>query len=353
MNFKKLKHLLYPFSSMMVLGLALLSFDPAAEPSQTVGVQIPTPTQAANKDLLSVTPSPKVTQTPTPTPTATPTPTPSLAEINATLDIKAAEDETGLFLTEKITAHLQELYSDPEKNVKNISNIYCYYKEGLSYADYIVYATYEIQYNNSTVIIPQLDAYCVSIDGEAVTVHNEPQDDEVANALFLSRGIGSVRDLYIKETIRRFMNAKLATDETLLSELVTDASRLKIADIQTETQYIESYSDHDFIILNFPETVTEADYLIFVMFNAKLVNIATAAPSMDELIITLDENNYPKVFYGISSPELDAYRDKIKSEELFQNTYNDVINRMADAMLYDPDLLEFIQRINSATGAEQ
>lgn len=328
----------------MVLGLSLLSFDTAQPSNSVIGNTTPSPDE--------VTQNPKQTDTPTPTPTFTPTPTPSAVELNIAIEIQPAEDETGILLTEQITSYLKEKYSDPTSNVKDISNITCYYKEGLSYADYIVYVSYDIKYIESNVLIPTLEEYCVSMEEDSITIHPEPLDDEIKEALLLARrNCESVRNLYIKETIRRFMNAKLACDEALLSELVTDSSYININDISTKTQYIERYENLQFLIREFPEDIIEADFIVYVANDVKIVNIAMVAPGMDEYMITLDEENYPKIFYGTTSATTDEYRTWSKKQEDFQTLYDDVVNRLADAMLYDPDLLEFIERINSATNS--
>ena len=282
----------------------------------------------------------------------TPTPTPSIVDLNVAIDIQPAEDEIGILLTQKISSYLEKKFSGPKTNVKEISNITCYYKQGLSYADYIVYVSYDIKYIGSNVIIPALDEYCITMNGDNCIIRSEPLNDDVREALYRARrDCESVRNLYIKETIRRFMNAKLACDEALLSELVTDSSYLNMNDISVKTQYIERYEILEFIIREMPENITEVDFVTYVTNDVKIVNIATLAPGMDEYLITFNEENYPKIFYGTTSATTDEYRTWTKTQEDFQTLYNDVTNRIADAILNDSDLLEFIGRINNATNS--
>ncbi len=344
MKIRKTKSLLYIFSSVMVLGLSLLSFDNAKPSSLTVENTTPTPKENA-KDKNS-------SKNPTATPTVTPTPTPSIVDLNVAIEITKAEDEMGVILTEQITNYLKEKYSSPKTNVKEISNITCYYKQGLSYVDYIIYVSYDIKYIGSNVMIPTLEEYCVTMNGDNFMIRSEALNEEVKEALLRARkDCTSVRNLYIRETIRRFMNAKLACDEALLSELVTDSSYLNINDISTKTQYIERYENLQFLIRELPEEITEVDFIAYVANDVKIVNITTLAPGMDEYMITLNEENYPKIFYGKTSAITDEHRISSKTQEDFQTLYNNVIDRLADAMLSDPDLLEFIERINSATNS--
>ena len=346
MKIRKTKSLLYIFSSVMVLGLSLLSFDNAKPSSLTIENATPTPNETTKKT------NSKKKPTPTLTPTVTPTPTPSIVDLNVAIEITKAEDEIGVVLTEQITNYLKEKYSSPKTNVKEISNITCYYKQGLSYVDYIVYVSYDIKYIGSNVMIPTLEEYCITMNGTNFMIRSEVLNEEVKEALRLARkDCVSVRNLYIKETIRRFMNAKLACDEALLSELVTDSSYLNINDISTKTQYIERYENLQFLIRELPEEITEVHCIAYVANDVKIVNIATLAPGMDEYMITFNEENYPKIFYGTTSSTTDEHRITSKMQEDFQTLYNDVIDRLADAMLNDPDLLEFIERINNATNS--
>ncbi len=361
MRIKRLKSLLYIFSSVMVLGLALVSFDTMDPGLPTVKQPSPTPSQNGGNIADKNTPTPAPTQNPkhtaTPTPVATstptstpsPTPTPSLAQLNAALAIKPATDDIGTGLTTVVTEQLKDYYSNEDLQVKEINNITCYYKEGIADVTYFVYATYDITYTGSNVPIPSIREYCVTVGGEAVLVTDAPQNEEVKEALYLSRASESVSTLYIQELIRRYMNAKLACDETLLSSLVTDSSFINIKNIESQTQYIEEYKNLNFIIHSVSDTITEFDYIAYVAHDVKIINIATLAPGMDEFVITLDEQNYPMIFLGYTSPEADAARIASKEQDDYKTTYQHVVARLTDAMLQDPDLLEFIERLNSAT----
>lgn len=365
MRIRRLKSLLYIFSSVMFLGLALVSFDTMGPEQQTSAKASPTPVPNGNTVANSNTPTPAPTQnpkhtaTPTPTPTSTPTPspsptpTPSLAQLNAAIAIKPATDDIGAGLTTVVTEQLNNYYSNEDLQVKEINNITCYYKEGLADVTYFVYVTYDITYVGSNVPIPAIKEYCVTVGGEAVLVNDTPQNEEAKEALYLSRASESVSKLYIQELIRRYMNAKLACDEALLSSMVTDPSFINIKSIESQTQYIEEYKNLDFIIHSVPDTVVEFDYIVYVTHDVKIINIATLAPGMDEFVVTLDDQNYPMIFLGYTSDEADAARVASREQEDYQTTFQAVVNRMTEAMLQDPDLLEFIERINSATGTTE
>lgn len=353
MKVRKIKSLLYIFSSVMVLGLALISFDSPGPDKQTVSLPTPVPTEAPEHTLTPApTKEPQATLTPTPTPTSTPTPspsptpTPSLAELNAAIAIRPASDEIGTGLTTIITDYLNNYYADEALQVKEISNITCYYKEGLADINYFVYVSYDISYEGSNVPIPTFEEYLVSIEGETVTVLTESQNEDVKEALLLSRASKEVSELYITELIRCYMNAKLAVDEALLASMVTDPSYLDLEYIRKTTEYIEEYQDLTYLFHQCPDTITEFDYIVCVASASKIINIKTLAPGMDEFLIAIDDNNYPYVFLGITSTETDTYRTEFRMLKEYLVFYDTkVYQPLVNAMISDNNLKDFVERL--------
>jgi len=355
MRIKRTKNLLYICSAVMVLGLALLSFDAPGPSKQTGGVPTvaPTnnpentaaPTQAPTR-IPENTATPTPTSTPTPTNTPTPTPTPSLAQLNAAIEIQPATDDIGAGLTTVITDYLTNYYADEELQVKELNNITCYYKPGLANINYFLYVSYDLLYEGSNVPVPTFEEYLITIDGETVTVLTESDNTDVQEALLLSRVSKSVSEFYIKELTRCYMNAKLAVDEALLSALVTDSSYLKLDNIRKTTEYIEEYRDLSYLIYSCPDTVKEFDYVVFLACGSKIVNIDTPAPGIDEYLITLDKNNYPHIFLGVTSSESDDYRMELRKSEEYNTFYETkVYNPLVEAMLSDSNLKSFIERL--------
>lgn len=154
------------------------------------------------------------------------------------------------------------------------------------------------------------------------------------------------------ETIRRYMNAKLACDEEVLKELVTDPSYINITDIEKKTQYIERHENFQFLLRPCPAVVTDFRYIVYVAHDVKLVNIATPAPGADEFLVAIDENNYPKIFFGATSEAADAFRVASREKDDYKLLLNDAVERLAAAMLSDSNLREFMDRINSSTESE-
>ncbi len=353
MRIKRTKNLLYICSAVMVLGLALISFDAPGPAKQTGTVPTAAPSKAPD-NTSTPTPTPTViptstptpTPTPTSTPTPTPTPTPSLAQLNAAIEIQHADEDTGAGITTVITDYLTDYYSNEDMQVKEIKNITCYYKPGLANIDYFVYVSYDILYEGSNVPVPTLDEYLIATDGDTVSVLTSSDDADVQEALLLSRASKSVSELYIKELIRRYMNAKLAVDEPLLASLVTDPSYLNLENIRKTTEYIEEYRDLSYLIYSCPDTLQEFDYIVFLASGSKIIHIDTPAPGIDEYLISLDKNNYPQIFLGVTSAESDNYRMELRKSEEYNTFYETkVYNPLVEAMLSDSNLQSFIERL--------
>ena len=342
MRIKRTKNLLYIFSSIMVLGLALISFDAPEPAKQTGQFSASDPTKKPEKNQ-----SPKPTATPTPTNTPTPTPTPSLAQLNAAVEILPATDDIGIGLTTIISNHLNEYYADKELQVKKIDNITCYYKTGLADINYIVYVSYDIIYEGSNVPVPTLKEFLVSIDEEQnITVLTSSEDTDVQEALLLSRASKSVSELYIKELIRCYMNAKLAVDNELLSSLVTDPSYLDFEKIRKTTEYIEEYLNPEYLIYSCSDIIPEFDYVVYVAFSSKIINIKTPAPGVDEFLIQMDSNNYPHLFLGEISSESQEHRMELRMTEDYSTFYKTKAEEpLVEAMLSDSNLRDFIERL--------
>ena len=351
MKIKRLQSLLYIVSSIMVLGLALVSFDTEKPAQHTVQLPTPTPTKKAYKStsVPTLTPTNTPIPTSTPSPTPSPTPLPSLSEIHATISISPATTEIGIALTDSVTEYLKNFYAKEELQVKEINNITCYYKQGIGSVDYFVYAAYDIIYIGSNVPIPALEEFLVTKDGETFTIHTESTDEIVNESLLLSRASDSVSSLYIKELIRRYMNAKLACDEILLASIVTDSSYLNIENIKANTMHIMEYRNPEYIIHTASDNVTEFDYITYWSVDVKISTLTTPLPGVDEFLIKLDEQNYPKIFLGPTSSEAESARLHSRNQEDFLLMYEDSEARLDNAIATDPDVAEFMNRLHNAT----
>ena len=141
------------------------------------------------------------------------------------------------------------------------------------------------------------------------------------------------------------MNAKLFENDSIITSLVTDTYYLNFEDIRRKNEFIERYVILDYIIRECPDTVEEFDYIIYVINDVDIVNIETLAPGLDELMITMDENNYPKIFLGITSDETDEFRENSKKQEDYLTASDDVTTRLYKAWESDAALFEFVQRL--------
>ena len=87
------------------------------------------------------------------------------------------------------------------------------------------------------------------------------------------------------------------------------------------------------MIYSCSDIVPEFDYVVYVAFESKIINIKTPAPGVDEFIIKMDNNNWRK-----NKSEL--------SEEEYNNFYKTkAYDPLVEAMLSDSNLKDFIERL--------
>ncbi len=385
MRIKNIKSLITACSAVMLIGLGLFSFD--SKPSKpVVGVEIPDPTPVnPNEHLVIIpngtkkptpsptntsvpvtkapdatptstpTPTPTSTPTPTPTNTPTPTPTPSLGELNAELPLRKATNDIGLQITAGVTDFLHTRYADDD-TIKEITNVTCYYKGGIT-SDYIVYATYDIHYENCVVPLSEITVLFAVQDGTTYRITDTPADADEMDSVFLSRAKGDVLQLYVETTIRRYANIKLIACEDefadwateLFSEIVTDINYIDIDDIQKKNEFISEYCNIEYPIYGTtPRDINEFDCYVYVMLDVRILDYDTLAPSVERFFIKLDENNYPQIFFGQISEDATLFIKSIQQSDDYELLLNNLNDRYLVAM-QDPQLLKFIERLNGAT----
>ena len=144
------------------------------------------------------------------------------------------------------------------------------------------------------------------------------------------------------------MNAKLAGNEEILSSLVTDSSALNYEDILKKQEFIESYDILGYLIHECPDEVTEFDYIVYVINDVHIINLGIL-PGLDGLMISLDENNNPKVFFGVISDTTEQFIEASKASEDYLQISDEVTSRFFEALTNDPDLDEFVERLMGIT----
>lgn len=305
-----------------------------------------------------------------PTPTPSPTPTLSPAQVIANKPLKADDDVNISKITLLMTSYLNAYYSAdfddlatlvdcPDdlfhesissiaSSVDSIDNIKCYYKESISDSDFIVYTTYDIKYSDNYIPVPTFEEYCISFDNnDAGYIVLSTTDETLNEALYLTRKTQEVAEISISNIIQRYKSAYLNCDIDMLSASVTDSSYFDISAITQEVKIIDTYSDYEFMFYS-PSLeekrlygITEFDYMVFVDYNLKFINVETPIPNFDFFLIKMNEQNFPVIFIGTTSETTDSYIELIYSLPEIQEHIVLTNQRMLDAVESDSNLKKY------------
>ena len=311
------------------------------------------------------TPTPAFTATPTPSPTATLTPL--MASLTSELMCADTTDE-GVKIIAAAADFLTSYYSGaydsfskyiPEDmlmeresyealtgDVASISYIRCYYKKGIDYADYIVYVLYDMLYKNNSVKVPSISEFCMSFkeDGSAV-IYPLISSESVEEAVLKSRLTDDVLNLYIRQTIDKYLCAMVSGNREALSETVSDGALIDFESIAASNQFIDSYTTHEMHVNAAPENIKDVDYVVYITEDIKFININTPAPGASEYLIKLNDENIPRIFFGDTSEETDAFRAALKNSEEYGQMIDEITAKLQEVLTSDPELSDFVKHI--------
>lgn len=142
----------------------------------------------------------------------------------------------------------------------------------------------------------------------------------------------------INALITKFFNAKLESTKDSFEGLVTDPSGIDYERLHRKVEYIVSYQN---IKTYVAKGINEVDYVAYVTYDLELPSIKTMAPSIDEVYISLDENNKPLVYLGKLSEETQKYVDDLRNSDEVKTLISDVTDQLTAAVKSDSDLKDF------------
>lgn len=362
------------YSSALVLGLSFLlypqmiSFHKPVAGTANVTPGIPaTPTLTPTEEPGAPTAALKPTASPAPTVTPKPelklptllvanellTPLPG-AQSAVTTYIEAYyknDFETLSTLVTDASLLNKELIEKNTANIKKADDIKLYAKPGINGIFSVIYATYSIYYEDIPTPLPQYSEYYVkrSADG-SFKIETVPLSAETRQAFQIARQTEVVRDLYIPTLIKRYHNACLTVNESVLNGCVTNTDYLNFEYLASRYSVTETFSDYEFYV--YPG-LNEFDYVVFVTYNEKIVFSDTPAPCFDYFCIDInDYSGFPAIFQGEISTETEAYLTSLVNLDAIQELYATTLKKMEQALLADDDLNDFYKLMNSGSDSQ-
>lgn len=366
------------YSSALVLGLSFLlypqmtDFHKLTASSENVTPGIPaTPPLAPTLSPTDEPENPTAALKPTATPSPTATPKPELKLPTLLVANELLTPLPGARST--VTAYIEAYYKNDfetlstlvtdasllnrgliEKNTANIKkadDITLYAKPGVNGIFSIIYATYSVYYEDIPIPLPQYSEYYVkrSADG-SFKIETVPLSSETRQAFQIARQTEVVRDLYIPTLIKRYHNACLTVNESVLNGCVTNTDYLNFEYLASRYSVTEGFSDYEFYV--YPG-LNEFDYVVFVTYNEKIVFSDTPAPCFDYFCIDInDYSGFPAIFQGEISTETEAYLTSLVNLDAIQELYATTLKKMEQALLADDDLNDFYKLMNSGSDSQ-
>jgi Na+-transporting methylmalonyl-CoA/oxaloacetate decarboxylase gamma subunit len=168
---------------------------------------------------------------------------------------------------------------------------------------------------------------------------------ETEAAVTLDKNVQEILDVMTK-----YYNARAEKDVDTLRTIDPDISDEEISNIQNNNP-IESY---DNITVYSREGLTEGSYVVYIYFDAKIVGIETAAPTLTDKYLETDEEGSLVLVDKTGTQELKEFVEKMRTSDAVQALIKDVNAKLASAEASDEDLQAYLvaQRQNSSTGSD-
>ncbi len=149
--------------------------------------------------------------------------------------------------------------------------------------------------------------------------------------------------------INNYFDAVEKCDMTALKSLVDNTDNISQDKLELESEYIEDYQN---IKMYYVKGINSNEYVLFISFDNKILNIDTLAPGGMMLYVFKDGNEY-KIKTGISKDEkvVDYIKELSENKDIVE--FNDDINeRLKEACKTDKNLAAFINAITPTTNSE-
>lgn len=170
-------------------------------------------------------------------------------------------------------------------------------------------------------------------ENELKAISSAGAEEAEAEPLLMEEGFPKINAL-----ITKFFNAKLESSENAFDGLVTDPSGIDYERLHRKVEYIVSYQN---IKTYVAKGINEVDYVAYVTYDLELPSIETMAPSIDEIYISLDENNKPLVYLGKLSEETQEFVDDLRNTEEVKSLISGVTDELTAAVKSDSNLKDF------------
>ncbi len=176
-------------------------------------------------------------------------------------------------------------------------------------------------------------------------------DDQEQNVVELDRTSAPVQtdnseqtNARIGELIQRYLIARHDADVETLEKIVESDVPFDRSTLEMEAEYIEEFRNIQCYTI---AGIVEHTYIVYVAYEQKFIGIETAAPSMHRFYIC--ENGEGSLYINMlkQDGEVAAFMEEVSTWPEIRQLINDVNTKFQEACASDPQLQQFVDRLNN------
>ena len=158
-------------------------------------------------------------------------------------------------------------------------------------------------------------------------------------------------DKEIETLVNDYFSAIVSCDVNKLSEIMDSTGSISEDNLKKESEYIEEYKNIKCYTKN---GINSGEYVVYVYYENKILNINTLAPGAVILYVKKDEEKgIYRIHNGINDTEISNYISKLSEDEDVIKFNKDVDNKFKEACENDADLKAFYDALISASQDKQ
>lgn len=150
----------------------------------------------------------------------------------------------------------------------------------------------------------------------------------------------------IEELVNTYFTSRVACDVDRLSGIMDSVENISVEALQNESKYIEGYEN---IECYTKKGLAQNEYVVYVYYENKILNIETLAPGAVILYVKKDaEKGVFRIHNGIRDTEISKYISELSEDEDIKQFNKDVDEKLKKACDNDADLKAFYEALISA-----
>lgn len=158
-------------------------------------------------------------------------------------------------------------------------------------------------------------------------------------------------DKEIETLVNDYFSAIVSCDVNKLSEIMDSTGNISEDNLKKESEYIEEYKN---IKCYTKKGINSGEYVVYVYYENKILNINTLAPGAVILYVKKDEEKgIYRIHNGINDTEISNYIAKLSEDEDVIKFNKDVDSKFKEACENDADLKAFYDALISASQDKQ